>query len=101
MFESEVYLLMLPPLRRSNKQLASIIFFDAFWPNRMTFGFMSKHFVPTFSAVADGRLQSLPTNALAFQPRFVVSLILKFSASTVSAATSTIFPDIQLIFSPI
>ena len=92
---------MLPPLRRSNKQLASIIFSDAFWLNRMTFGFTSEHFVPLFSAIVDGGLRSPPTNVLAFQPSFVVSLILKFSASAVSAATSTIFPDIQLIFPPI
>ena len=101
MFESEVYLLALLPLWRSNKQLVSIIFSNAFCLNRLTFGFTSEHFVSTFSAVADGGLRSPPTNALAFQPRFVVLLILKFSASAIAAAASSIFPIIKLIFPPI
>ena len=101
MFESEFYLLVLPPLRKINKQLASIIFSDAFWLNRLIFGFTSEHFVPMFSVVADDRIRSPLTNVLAFQPRFVVSLILKFSTSAVAAATRTIFLVIQLIFPPI
>ena len=66
-FELEVYLLALLPLRRNDEQLASIFSSDTFCLNWLTFGFTSEHLVTTFSAVAEVRLRSPPIIALIFQ----------------------------------